>query len=137
MEDIRERTHTVCLPETLVYLRAGGRISNLVFHGANLLRVQPLIVLENGYLISGKKYRGPFDRCVKRMITDFFKDRTIDPKTVIVSGTPYVTEEHKEMVSALLKEYGIDGPQFTIAGAVIASHTGPNAIGITGIEIKN
>lgn len=55
VEDIRERTHMVFLPQTLLYLKAGGRVSNLAFHGANLLKLHPTIVLENGYLVSGKK----------------------------------------------------------------------------------
>lgn len=134
VEDIRERTHTICLPETLVYLRAGGRVSNLVFHGANLLRVQPAIVLENGYLVSGKRYRGPFERCIKRMVTDFFKANTIDPETVLITGAPEVSDEHKVIISKILKENGVEGERWTKAGAVISSHTGPGAIGITGIE---
>lgn len=134
VEDIRERTHTICLPETLVYLRAGGRVSNLVFHGANLLRVQPAIVLENGYLVSGKRYRGSFERCITRMINDFFKDNPIDPKTVLITGAPEVSDEHKVIISNLLKENGVEEARWTKAGAVISSHTGPGAIGITGIE---
>lgn len=134
VEEIREQTHTVCLPETLVYLKAGGRVSNLVFHGANLLRIQPAIVLENGYLVSGKRYRGPFERCIKRMINDFFKGRIIDPATVLITGAPEVSDEHKVIISKALKENGVDEARWTKAGAVISSHTGPGAVGITGIE---
>lgn len=134
VEEIREQTHTVCLPETLVYLRAGGRVSSLVFHGANLLRVQPAIVLENGYLVSGKRYRGPFERCIKRMINDFFKANTIDPETVLITGAPEVSAEHKILISEVLKANGVKEARWTKAGAVISSHTGPGAIGITGIE---
>ena len=53
VEDIRERTHMVFLPKTLLYLRAGGRVSNLAFYGANMLKIYPTIILENGYLVSG------------------------------------------------------------------------------------
>lgn len=134
VEDIRERTHTICLPETLVYLRAGGRVSNLVFYGANLLRVHPAIVLENGYLVSGKRYRGSFERCIKRMITDFFKVNTINPETVLVTGAPSLSEAHKEIIAELLKKNGVKEYRWMSAGAVISSHAGPGAIGITGIE---
>lgn len=70
VEDIRERTQMVFLPKTLIYLRAGGRVSNLAFYGANLLKLQPTIILENGFLVSGKKYRGSFERSLKNMIKD-------------------------------------------------------------------
>ena len=49
VEDIRERTHMFFLPKTLLYLKAGGRVSNLAFYGANLLKIHPTIILENGY----------------------------------------------------------------------------------------
>lgn len=82
VEDVRERTKMVFLPQTLLYLRAGGRVSNLAFHGANLLSLYPTIVLENGYLVSGKKYRGSFERSLNKMLTHFFSTYTIDPETV-------------------------------------------------------
>ncbi|MFC4774769.1 DegV family protein [Ruoffia tabacinasalis] len=76
VENIRERTRFIFLPNTLLYLKAGGRVSNLAFHGASLLNIHPTIVIEDGYLVSGKKYRGNFDRCIKKMIADFFNTHT-------------------------------------------------------------
>lgn len=134
VEDIRERTHMVFLPKTLLYLKAGGRVSNLAFYGANLLRICPTIVLENGYLVSGKKYRGSFDRCLKRMINDFFQSYNIDPKTVLVVGAPSINDNYKEVIYELLKENGVEEARWMKAGAVISSHGGPGAIGIAGIE---
>jgi len=58
VEEVRERTHMVFLPKTLLYLKAGGRVSSLAYHGANLLKLQPVIKLEDGYLVSGKKNTG-------------------------------------------------------------------------------
>lgn len=124
----------VFLPKTLLYLRAGGRVSNLAFYGANLLKLCPTIVLENGYLVSGKKYRGSFDRSLKRMINDFFRDYNIDPDTVLVVGAPSVDDERKEVIQELLRDNGIQEAGWMKAGAVISSHGGPGAIGIAGIE---
>ena len=134
VEEIRERTHMVFLPKTLLYLRAGGRVSNLAFLGANLLKIKPTIVLENGYLVSGKKYRGSFDRCIKSMINDFFKSYNIDPETVLIVGAPSVDDNDKKLISKLLIENGVEEARWMKAGAVISSHGGPGAIGITGIE---
>lgn len=134
IENIRERTHMAFLPKTLIYLRAGGRVSNLAFNAANLLSLQPTIVLVNGYLKSGKKYRGSFERCLKRMITDFFTNRTIDPASVLIGGAPDVPDEHKEIVFEIAREYGVTNLDWHQTGAVISSHGGPGAIGIAGIE---
>src|SRR5699024_3300122 len=134
VEDIRERTHMVFLPQTLLYLKAGGRVSNLAFHGANLLKLHPTIVLENGYLVSGKKYRGSFERCLKKMIDDFFKNYNIDPETVLVGGAPDVGSDLKAKIYDLLKDNGSLTTDWISAGAVISSHGGPGAVGIAGIE---
>lgn len=137
VEEVRERTRMVFLPKTLLYLRAGGRVSNLAFHGANLLRLHPTIVLENGYLVSGKKYRGSFERCLKKMIDDFFKNYNIDPETVLVGGAPDIDNHQKESLFDLLKNNGVSTMEWVDAGAVISSHGGPGAVGITGIEKAN
>jgi DegV family protein with EDD domain len=136
VEDVRERTHMVFMPKTLLYLRAGGRVSNLAFYGANLLKIQPSIILKNGYLVSGGKYRGSFDNCIKKMINTFFKSYNIDPDTVMVVGAPAVEDNYKEMIYDILRENGIQNLKWMKAGSVISSHGGPGAIGIAGIEKK-
>ena len=133
VEDIRERTHMVFLPKTLQYLKAGGRVSNLAYYGASLLNIHPSIKLENGYLVSGEKYRGPYDKCLKKMFNNFFQSHKIDPETVLVVGTPGVEDVQKEMIHELLRENGVQELRWMNAGAVISSHGGPGAIGISGI----
>ncbi|MGO4942607.1 DegV family protein [Ruoffia tabacinasalis] len=134
VENIRERTRFIFLPNTLLYLKAGGRVSNLAFHGAALLNIHPTIVIEDGYLVSGKKYRGNFDRCIKKMIADFFNTYNIDPETVMVCGSPGVSDENKELVYSLLSQHNANTDQWFDTGAVISSHGGPGAIGLLGIE---
>lgn len=136
VEEIRERTHMVFIPKTLLYLKAGGRVSNLAFHSANLLKLHPTIVLDDGYLVSGKKYRGSFERCLNKMLADFFNMRDIDPNTVLVGGAPGVTPEHKETVLNYVEQQGVLNPVWNGTGAVISSHGGPGAIGIVGIARK-
>lgn len=133
VEDVRERTHMMFLPKTLLYLKAGGRVSNLAFHGANLLKLQPTIILDDGYLVSGKKYRGTFERCLKKMLQDFFNNHDIDPDTVLVAGAPGVTDDQKELVFDMIQENGVTDTTWHDTGAVISSHGGPGAVGIAGI----
>lgn len=136
VEDVRERTRFVFLPQTLVYLNAGGRVSNLVFHAANLLKLHPTIVLDNGYLISGKKYRGSFDRSIKKLINDFFSNYDIDLDTVRAGGSAGLEPAQQEIIQDALGQKGIEINQFFTTGAVISSHGGPGAVGIVGIEKK-
>lgn len=134
VKDIRERTKMVFLPKTLLYLRAGGRVSNLAFLGANLLKLKPTIKLDNGYLVSGKKHRGSFERCINKMIHDFFNTYTFEPETVIVGGAPGVTENQKDRIYDLLEKYKAKSKRWLATGAVISCHGGPGAVGLVGIE---
>lgn len=134
VEDVRERTRFIFLPNTLLYLKAGGRVSNLAFHGANLLNLHPTIILDNGYLVSGKKFRGSFERCIKKTVDHFFNNHDIDLETVMLGGSPGVTDENKELAYTLIQEYGAPISEWVPTGAVISSHGGPGAFGIVGIE---
>jgi fatty acid-binding protein DegV len=88
----------------------------------------------NGYLVPGKKYRGSFDRALKKMIKDFFESYDIDPETILIVGAPSVEDNYKEIILNLLRENGVEEARWMRAGAVISCHGGPGAIGITGIE---
>lgn len=134
IERLSQRTRMAFIPKTLLYLKAGGRVSKLAFRGANLLKIFPTIIIENGHLVSGKKYRGTFERSIKRMINDFFLTYDVDPDTVLIGGSLGVSDEHKEMIHNLLREKGVHNTKWMSAGAVISSHSGPSAIAITGIE---
>lgn len=136
IEDVRERTRFVFLPQSLLYLKAGGRVSNAAYLGASLLKLHPTIILENGYLVAAKKYRGSFDRCLKNTIKDFIKNYTIDPETIIIGGTAGLSEEYKHLAASTLQSNGFENPDWFTAGAVISSHGGPGAFGIIGIEKK-
>lgn len=134
VEDVRERTRFVFLPQSLLYLKAGGRVSNVAYLGASLLNLHPTIILKDGYLVASKKYRGSFERCLKNTIKDFFKNYDIDPDTLIIGGTKRLSEDHKKLAASLLQEHGFENPTSFTAGAVISSHGGPGAFGIIGIE---
>lgn len=134
VEDIRDRTRFFFLPKTLLYLKAGGRVSSLAFFGANLLNIHPTIVLEDGYLVPGKKYRGSFERSLKKALNDFFTNYDIDPSTVIIGGSPGVDPAHKQVALDIAQANGATDFDWLDTGAVISSHGGPGAIGWGGIE---
>ncbi|MCA9764803.1 MAG: DegV family protein [Carnobacterium sp.] len=134
VENTREKTHCLFLPKSLVYLRAGGRVSNAAFLGASLLRLHPTIILEDGYLVASKKYRGSFERCLKNAIKDFVTSFNIDSETLTIGGTVGLSDSHKLLGEATLNKYGYQNPQWFTAGTVISSHGGPGAFAIIGIE---
>ena len=134
VEDIRERTRFVFLPQSLLYLRAGGRISNASYLGAMLLKIFPTINLKNGYLVAGTKYRGSFKASYKKMIDDFLKRFDINKDMIRLIKVHGLSDEHIQNVESILKEHGVKNFEWVEAGAVISCHGGPGAMGLVGIE---
>ena len=52
------------------YLYKGGRCSVLSLLGANIFNIHPQIILQDGKMIAGKKYRGNFKRVVENYCSD-------------------------------------------------------------------
>ncbi|MBG9982537.1 DegV family protein [Aerococcaceae bacterium DSM 111020] len=134
IETLRDKTHFHFLPQTLLYLKAGGRVSSLAFHGANILKINPTIVMDDGYLVPGKKYRGSFERNIVKLIDHFMTECNIQPESVLLCATPGSTEQQREIAYQRLREHGVEIDDYVETGAVIATHGGPGVIGIAGIE---
>ena len=134
VEEIREKTHFVFLPQTLLYLKAGGRISNASYLGARLLKIFPSIDLINGYLVAGKKYRGSFKMAYKKMLGNFFKNPNINLDTVRLIKVEGLSSEQQSEITQIVEENINRKPEWFDAGAVISCHGGPGAFGIVGFE---
>ncbi|MGO4987013.1 DegV family protein [Gallicola sp. Sow4_E12] len=136
VEEIRERTRFVFLPYSLLYLKAGGRISNASYIGAMLLKIYPTINLENGYLVAGSKYRGSFKKAYKNMIDKFFSRFELDRETIRLVKVHGLEKKDIIEIETILKEQGVTKTEWVDAGAVISCHGGPGAVGLAGIENK-
>lgn len=67
------------IPGDLDYLRAGGRVSNAAYLGAKILGLHPLIEIQDGKLLSTKKYRGAMDASSARWRRNFLPRRSLIP----------------------------------------------------------
>ncbi len=136
-EKIRQeakKVRVVFLPDTLEYLRAGGRVSNAAYLGASLLSVKPLIRIENGELKASKKYRGKMEKVAFEVLDDYFRENCPDPSLMILF---YVEGFSGELLEKLKKETlrrGVRQVMTFPIGCVISCHGGPGAFGIAGIR---
>lgn len=123
-----DKVDTTFVVDRLDFLAKGGRCSSVVALGANLLKLKPCIVLADGKMSVGKKYRGTFEK----ILPDFIKDR--------LAGDGYrkdrcylVYAACKDETIASLKElvesYGFGEVLVAEAGCTISSHCGPGTVG--------
>lgn len=121
----------------LDYLHKGGRCSGLTLLGANLLKIRPQIVVQDGKMIPGKKYRGNYNHVVKSYCQDVLeKYNTPDLSVGFVTYTT-ADEEVIETAKQYLKDRGFERIFVTRAGATITSHCGEDTLGILYINDGN
>ena len=116
------------------YLFKGGRCSMLSYLGANLLKICPQLLLKDGKMVAGKKYRGNFKHVVQNYCTDVLDTfNTPDLSKIFITYTTS-DDETISMVKKILEDRGFKNIFITRAGATITSHCGENCLGILYIN---
>jgi len=129
LEDMAGRVDTTFVVDKLDYLAKGGRCSSVVALGANLLRLKPCIVLSDGKMTVGKKYRGAFDRVLPDYVRDQLTGKNVDLERIFVVSTrcdPAIPAA----VCDIVREFGFRDVITAVAGCTISCHCGPNTLGI-------
>ncbi len=119
--------------DTLEFLHKGGRCSALAMMGANLLKLKPSIRVDNtdSSMSVGKKYRGSLEKALEDYVRDELEGRTdIRLDKIFVTHSP-MDQQYIDKVVELVKSYQpFENIYITDAGCTIASHCGPNCLGV-------
>ena len=127
MEYKREKVVTTFILDKLEFLYKGGRCSGVAMLGANVLGIKPSIIMVDGKLQVGKKYRGKLENCQMQYVRDLLEQYAgrIDTDRAFLSRTAGVSDEQmkalqKEIHKTLkFKEYIV-----STVGCTITSHCG-------------
>lgn len=132
MERRRERLDTSFLVEQLDYLRRGGRCSSVAALGANLLSLRPCILVKDGRMSVGKKYRGAYQRCLLQYVRERLEGHdNIDARRMFIANSGGFTDEEIAEVEAAVRAcQPFEEILHTRAGCTISSHCGPRTLGI-------
>lgn len=116
--------------DKLDYLHKGGRCSALSLLGANILKIHPQILVEDGSMNVHKKYRGKLEKVVEDYCSDVINE--FNNPLLDVAFVTYTTAspEMIETAKTALKNRGFKKIYETTAGATISSHCGENTLGI-------
>ena len=131
LNDMKGHLDVSFVLQTLDYLHKGGRCNGIARFGANMLKLRPEIIMENGTLHVGKLYRGSMEKS----ILDYVRGRlegvgqvNYDRIFVTHSGVP---REIVDQVIALVKElHPFEEVIETVAGSTISCHCGPCCLGV-------
>lgn len=121
--------------DSLEFLHKGGRCSSLAAFGSNLLQLKPCIMVRNGQMSVGKKYRGKFAFVLGKYIADQIGDASdiaLDRVFVTHAGCD------REIIDACVEQVKSLAPfkevHITRAGCTVSSHCGRNTLGVLFIR---
>ena len=130
--EIIDRARMCFLPDNLEFLRAGGRVSNVVALGSRILSLHPTIEILDGKLTATKKYRGKMEKVAAQLVTDYAQSYDLDRDTLWLIWTVGLSDAVKEAVKQAAAECGFRHLEWIRANGVITTHGGPAAFGLAG-----
>lgn len=130
-EKLIPKINTSFVPDRLDYLYKGGRCSRMAMYGANILKIHPLIEMQDGQLVAEKKYRGSMQKCISAYITDLAEKYPAYDKTRCFITHSSADKELVEFARKKVEEcFSFDTVLETVAGSVITGHCGRNTLGV-------
>ena len=132
VREMAARVDATFVPESLEFLKMGGRCSSAAALGANLLRIKPCIQVREGAMVVGKKYTGSMSNVLSKYVADRLGDlESVDLSRVFITHSgmsdPELVDKVREAVLAIAP---FEDVQVTRAGCTVSMHCGPNTLGV-------
>lgn len=137
VNELRDHVNTSFVPDQLDYLHKGGRCSGMTMFVANALKIHPKIVMNDGQLMQGGKYRGHMERCISQYVNDLKEMYPDYDKTRCFITHSSAEKELVDVARAKVQElFSFDEVIETVAGSIITSHCGKGTLGVLFIYNK-
>lgn len=121
--------------DKLTYLARGGRCTAVTALMANALKLHPEIVVRDGKMGVGRKYRGKTSVAVSAYVDGLIPAlEKADPRRVFITHSGCTDEIIGEVKEKLVALGRFEEILITQAGGVISSHCGPNTLGVLFYE---
>lgn len=131
MEEETDRVEASFIINTLTFLHKGGRCSGVAALGANVLKLRPCILVEDGKMVVGKKYRGVYNNCMANYIRDRLKGRDdIETNRIFITHTKCDKVCIDAAYQAVRESMQFDEILETTAGCTITTHCGEGTLGV-------
>ena len=105
--------------------------------GANILKIHPLIYMDNGQLVPGKKYRGKMSFLIKQYVEDLKAMYPDYDKTRCFVTHSNAERDVVDAAKTKVQElFDFDEVIETVAGSIITSHCGKGTLGVLFIYNK-
>lgn len=131
IEELKPRVRASFVVDILTYLYRGGRCSGLAAMAGGVLKLHPKILVEDGKMRPGKKYRGRLDKAVMAYVTEMEEElKQAKKDRVFITHSGCDRELVEAVRTYLISLNHFDEVLETVAGGVISSHCGPGTLGV-------
>jgi DegV family protein with EDD domain len=131
LNELIPRIRCLAVPETLDYLRKGGRLSTAGWAVGTILRIKPVIELKHGVKVAGKTLG--INSAMKFLVDAL---NNCDTNYPIVPSYTYDTANLEKLISKTTKEQQDAMIEYDNIDPAVAAHWGPNAFGFLFVEKK-
>ncbi|MDR1185789.1 MAG: DegV family protein [Coriobacteriales bacterium] len=127
------KTQASFLLDTLEYLYKGGRCSGLTYYAGNLLRIKPVIHMDDaGHMLLRERLRGSQEQVLEPYIRNTFKKQpNPDLSLLCVAYTTYDKALQETIKDIVAKFYDFKQIEFYETSCNCAVHSGRNTIGLS------
>ncbi|MDU0332022.1 DegV family protein [Paenibacillus sp. 3LSP] len=127
---VRPQVETEFVIDSLDYLYKGGRCSGMQNIVGSLLKIRPVIKVENGKMTPAYKIRGSRDKALDQLLNNALSHLSEMDDDLIFVTHSLADEDAKVLKEALEAKTNARQVAVSNAGCVISSHCGAKTIGI-------
>lgn len=130
LEEIRPKVRFMFAVDTLEYLQKGGRIGNARAFLGTLLKVKPILFLQDGAIepLEQVRSRRKVQARLVELAQEYLGEKGSGAKVAVAHAL--AEAEAEALKHNLVKELGCGESLFAEIGPVIGTHTGPGVLGV-------
>jgi len=128
VEQMRDDMKLYFVVDTLEYLHKGGRIGAAAAFLGTLLKVKPILMLDEGVIKPLDKVRSK-RKAIQRLLSELESHVSPEQPVQAVAMHAQVPDEASELTAEMRRRFNCQRMFFGEVGPVVGTHTGPGVLG--------
>ena len=128
-KNVIKNSKFIFVPETLDYLKKGGRIGSAAALLGSLLQIKPILTVEDGKTTVFTKVRTK-NKAIDKIVNTVLEQNLKSPIKGIIVHHINCQSEGQELADRLKNSLGLENVKIQSIGPIIGLHVGPGSIGV-------
>ncbi len=128
-KSVIENSKFIFVPDTLDYLKKGGRIGGAAALFGSLLQIKPILTVTDGKTTVLTKVRTK-KKAIDKIIDTVMEQNLKSPIKGLIVHHINCESEGQELANKLQDKLGVSNMKFQSIGPIIGLHVGPGSIGV-------